>query len=590
MYSKQIQVSIPVTEQLDVFDKILFHKLDGLHKRISYELVWWFRDSSVKWNLEGIWGQVPASQFRPDARILGSAEVLVGKLRTSLGEERGNIAVKAVVLGGWRWADGELPMQPPDGSAPPFRSAPPVPVGVTVPLSHWNSGKWVFNPNYNLQDGRTSNDTSWVPDQAWDSHSQPSFNPYKRQTRPPSPDYLATDNFLDLPVAELGGGSQEQGQQAQAITPWIWAPRRPEHAFESYPNATADSTQWTPDRPGSPQIPGSFTSKAALQPTFSANVVRTPYAPGQIYTPSTGVTSRRPNLTLATTSLDVTPETSPVTSRLATSSQPNTPASAPNSRRNSFRGSSGDYPHNRSRSTSRPGTPHGPRPHSGSTSRPSSPHGFRSRSNSTVLYSVEASPVSPIDPQSQGHSPHNPHVSYPSQPKKPLPLPPVEVIFPALAKLTPTYGSNTTFIKYAPMSTSHGSSTITTLTFLNSTSQNPDYSPTPPPLPPPQISRFPAPALTPPLYVDSPIPVVDVSARRYRRKGFWNRRGDHVTPEGYIIYAPHDMVYPPDLEEYPDRMEDGYMDEYGYRTQWVRRPAIEPEGSYESIIKWVYVS
>ncbi|KZV62749.1 kinase-like protein [Peniophora sp. CONT] len=40
------------------------------------------------------------------------------------------------------------------------------------------------------------------------------------------------------------------------------------------------------------------------------------------------------------------------------------------------------------------------------------------------------------------------------------------------------------------------------------------------------------------------------------RRGFWNRRGDHLTPEGYIVRVPNDrtfpFLYPPELYNYPD--------------------------------------
>lgn len=43
------------------------------------------------------------------------------------------------------------------------------------------------------------------------------------------------------------------------------------------------------------------------------------------------------------------------------------------------------------------------------------------------------------------------------------------------------------------------------------------------------------------------------------------------------------MVYPPDLDDYPDGKDGGYMNEFGHMTQWYKRPAIEPEGGYESV-------
>jgi len=37
------------------------------------------------------------------------------------------------------------------------------------------------------------------------------------------------------------------------------------------------------------------------------------------------------------------------------------------------------------------------------------------------------------------------------------------------------------------------------------------------------------------------------------RRGYWNRRGDHLTPEGYLVFPPKSMQYPDDLKMYPFR-------------------------------------
>lgn len=52
------------------------------------------------------------------------------------------------------------------------------------------------------------------------------------------------------------------------------------------------------------------------------------------------------------------------------------------------------------------------------------------------------------------------------------------------------------------------------------------------------------------------------SQRRRVRKGYWNRRGDYLTPDMYIVYAPHDRANPPDLKDYPAEGE-GYLDHEG---------------------------
>lgn len=42
------------------------------------------------------------------------------------------------------------------------------------------------------------------------------------------------------------------------------------------------------------------------------------------------------------------------------------------------------------------------------------------------------------------------------------------------------------------------------------------------------------------------------------RKGYWNRRGDHLTLDGYIVFAPPQFQNPPELREYP-AFDDGYL-------------------------------
>ena len=39
---------------------------------------------------------------------------------------------------------------------------------------------------------------------------------------------------------------------------------------------------------------------------------------------------------------------------------------------------------------------------------------------------------------------------------------------------------------------------------------------------------------------------------RHVRRGFWNRRGDHLTEDSYLVYCPPGRNFPKDLEEYPD--------------------------------------
>ncbi|KAF5346380.1 hypothetical protein D9756_011400 [Leucocoprinus leucothites] len=199
-------------------------------------------------------------------------------------------------------------------AAPPFSGAPPIPAGANIPAHQWNAGNWIPNPNFNPQAARPSGPV-WMPAPAWgpnmfpqyrppqQQQQQQHFNPYKRQPRQPSAEYLATklsDNPLGLtnmiPAEELARREREQQEkepvEADASTPWLWNPRdldADESDEEGGPtknqpaqrNATnniyaAPTQNQTPERPPSVQAPESFTSKGALQPTFSINIVRTP--------------------------------------------------------------------------------------------------------------------------------------------------------------------------------------------------------------------------------------------------------------------------------------------------------------------------
>ncbi|KAF8198585.1 hypothetical protein BJ912DRAFT_30614 [Pholiota molesta] len=79
------------------------------------------------------------------------------------------------------------------------------------------------------------------------------------------------------------------------------------------------------------------------------------------------------------------------------------------------------------------------------------------------------------------------------------------------------------------------------------------------------------------------------------RRGYWNRRGDHLTPEGYIVYAPLNMAYPAELVAYPSE-EEGYRNHDGVLCQWAERPELleslprrgrAPERPYDGFVVYV---
>jgi hypothetical protein len=83
-----------------------------------------------------------------------------------------------------------------------------------------------------------------------------------------------------------------------------------------------------------------------------------------------------------------------------------------------------------------------------------------------------------------------------------------------------------------------------------------------------------------------------------KRRGFWNRRGDHLTSELEVVYAPSHLANPPDLKDYPDPKE-GYLDHHGVYIKYdpkrremdasLPKHGLAPEKPYERFIQWVTV-
>ncbi|KAK1227627.1 Rho guanine nucleotide exchange factor [Marasmius sp. AFHP31] len=55
------------------------------------------------------------------------------------------------------------------------------------------------------------------------------------------------------------------------------------------------------------------------------------------------------------------------------------------------------------------------------------------------------------------------------------------------------------------------------------------------------------------------------------RQGYWNKRGDHLTPSGYVVYAPPDRAYPHELASYPPQ---DFRNETGMIASWTDRPTL----------------
>jgi hypothetical protein len=68
------------------------------------------------------------------------------------------------------------------------------------------------------------------------------------------------------------------------------------------------------------------------------------------------------------------------------------------------------------------------------------------------------------------------------------------------------------------------------------------------------------------LKIGMPAPPIPGVQRVPRRRGFWNRRGDHIYG-GYVVYAPAELAYPEELKDYPHE-DIGYRDEFGSELKY----------------------
>jgi len=85
------------------------------------------------------------------------------------------------------------------------------------------------------------------------------------------------------------------------------------------------------------------------------------------------------------------------------------------------------------------------------------------------------------------------------------------------------------------------------------------------------------------------------SRKHLVRRGYWNRRGDHLTPEGYIVFPPLSFQYPEELSTSPFENQ-GYQDHTGLFIAYARHPELPQslskhgnpsERPYESFVVYV---
>ncbi|KAF9456876.1 hypothetical protein BDZ94DRAFT_1292664 [Collybia nuda] len=295
-----------------------------------------------------------------------------------------------------------------------------------------------------------------------------------------------------------------------------------------------------PPAPPAPPEPESFTSKLELKPTFSPNIVRTPNQYWSQSSRSSSAAGSRENSQGSMDSLSSRME------RMGTSSS--APHATPLSRHSSsssFTSSISDSSSSISGVSSFVDEPASIlSPLMGATPKPSTRpierhHTYPDVGRDPILSTIAESPprnrATPTPHhRQQRYTPPDSYEPYSSSPSRrssrsPKQTPPRDgsrsVIPP------PANGSNSTL--YLP--------------------PNPLVA-NPLPPPPREVRYLP---ISPPPRVGPP-----PANRKRVRKGFWNRRGDHLTTTGYIVYAPPDQADPEDLKDYPEA-GDAYKDNFG---------------------------
>ncbi|KAF4616335.1 hypothetical protein D9613_008632 [Agrocybe pediades] len=231
------------------------------------------------------------------------------------------------------YASMQQPPNPATWGPPPFAGAPPIPVGISVNSQQWQQGYWQYNPHYKPSAAPVAQQhVPWIPSHHWmpqtqkypypqqqqpqpqqqqqpgyqvypakSQQSQPaaqpaaqqaSYNPYKRQPRAPSKEYLANP-LVDNPLGLIDANPVSvEEYYRKGHTPWIWQTRPLEPDSDESTSGQQQKRNATDPYPNNPSTPSgpsrrlsesdagsepeSFTAKIELQPTFSSKIIRTP--------------------------------------------------------------------------------------------------------------------------------------------------------------------------------------------------------------------------------------------------------------------------------------------------------------------------
>ncbi|KAL1744168.1 hypothetical protein HDZ31DRAFT_82899 [Schizophyllum fasciatum] len=572
------------------------------------------------------------------------------------------------------------PPRIPAGYQPPYSGAPPIPQGINVNPQQWQRGRWQFNPAYNpAAQPAQAQAAPWMAGNQWNQSRQQqaqqqqqqqaaSYNPYKRQPRAPTAEYLSyklSDNPLGL--TDMTTREELYGSES-AQTPWVWAPAQldddddeeegsddtssDEHGSDPPPsrgNSASQSwhglegnsfpasirnktfpTRQSSDPPGMPvnhnanvaasqsraasTQPQTPERNVALQPTFSPKIVVTPNyyrshprsssAMGHSGGQDASLAEQMDRVKISSAAPTPLGRHSSMPTVLESRPSPPNLVSEPESILSPLVMNEKPMPGTRglSRHASVPAGALDAIPESQGAALPpahsASQAAATTKRRKSTRSSRHASPAARYEEIEREPGPRgNPLPPPPQESRIPMPytLPPAQS-----ASMGPRVrggsGSGSSGYEYRAPSARPPSAPA---------EARPDYRPAEyrageyrtgsaakNVLPaPPEESRFVPPSAM------SPPPTAG-SGRRRRRRGYWNQRGDHLTREGYLVYAPAHLTYPPELRNYPDG-EDGYKDEEGKIAKYsATRPELPeslprqgrpPARPYESFVVYVDV-
>ncbi|KAI0937531.1 hypothetical protein AcV7_003535 [Taiwanofungus camphoratus] len=457
----------------------------------------------------------------------------------------------------------------------------------------------------------------------------------------PRPTYDAQQQSRDIRTSPNHSTSSSSASTAAAVT------------ASSRPSGSSSASQ-----------PPAFTSKQELQPTFSPSIVRTPghYSSSSTSTPTRRMSSddslsfsSTPSRRMSSDDADRTPSRHPVspyahgpiyapaTGLSRSNSVPKrkssalaTPSSSSNSNSDSTSGSTSSTSTSsylpvltnfseepagllsplvsapRSTSDSSPGSRELSRSHthptytSGNTfesipedratSQPHTPRpADRDRDPNATPYVNPRTPThtSHVTPDSSSRHLSRSH-TYPTLDSSVSSLPSTDASRTAYAPRSPGT-SRSPYTSRSPTSASRSRGP--------SPSRNARQNHNPLPAPPMPSSYLTSSASMPVSLASASASAAAPQQPAYRRvrKGFWNRRGDHLTVERngqYIVYAPRTLANPSELVHYPIPTE-GFMDHLGNKIKYDPNvPELPqslplhgepPSRPYEEFVQYVYV-